>query len=89
MRVFKIVGSVALMLLAILFCAPLGIQVWVSFFAVSGGTDHIVTLVSPGSGSGFTLSGWQLWTFVTVLAALGGTLAVWALQVLRGHDDSY
>lgn len=83
MRIGRIVIAVAILGLAALLCAPLAVVLWVTFVKAAGSMDFI----SISIDSGYSLSGWQMWVVLGVLASLGGAIFVFSIFALIPKND--
>jgi hypothetical protein len=89
MRFFKIVGGLVSFALAVLFCAPLAIVVWIMVFPVyqdgSRQTDLIIGSLSVG---GHVFSGWQLWLVVITFALVGVAFALIGFYAFKSRKSA-
>ena len=81
MRIIRIVIGIAGIGLAALLCTPLAGLVWVTYVKPNGHTDF---MFSDGS---HTISGWQMWMLLTVLASLGGAILGFSIYALISKKD--
>ncbi|GDY20209.1 hypothetical protein LBMAG56_15540 [Verrucomicrobiota bacterium] len=82
MRLGKLIIGVAGPGLAALLCAPLAVVLWVTFVKAAGPTDFIFSF-----DSGHSLSGWQMWVVLTMLASFGIGIFIFSIYALAAKRD--